>query len=146
ATLERRRQQELRAQAANLAESPTLKAAVDTYAAERGNDDASRRQLLATIRRELDKLSSRVDADAILLVDERGASLAASGKLADRWLPGRPMIAPAQRDRAEVGDTVLQSGGEALRVITIPLVLDDGVSIGSLELVTALDRRYAEQL
>ena len=56
AALETRRQGELRAQAANLAESPTLKAALDTYIAEAKTiDQAGRHQLLSTIAIELEQ-------------------------------------------------------------------------------------------
>src|SRR5262245_39830911 len=67
AVLERRRQHELRMQAATLAESPTLKAAVDIYAAEGASDDGYKQeQLIAAIKRELDKVAARVEADAII--------------------------------------------------------------------------------
>ncbi|MGC4082718.1 MAG: hypothetical protein QM736_11545 [Vicinamibacterales bacterium] len=86
AALEDRRLHELRVQAETLAESPTLKAALDTYAAEQipaGNPEAQ--QLLATLQRELDKLAARVDSDAIALATSEGQTLAVSGRLADAW-------------------------------------------------------------
>ena len=80
AALETRRQREMRAYAATLAESPTLKAALDTYGAEaRTSDEASRGQLLETIRRELDKVAQNVESDAIVLADARQIILAAAG-------------------------------------------------------------------
>jgi len=147
AALERRRQHELRMQAATLAESPTLKAAVDIYAAEGASDDANKQgQLIATIKRELDKVAARVEADAIVLVDAHGMTLAAAGPAANRWPRGRPMAPAARRDTVEDFDSVAQSGGEAFRVVTVPLLLNEGVAIGSLHLATALDRRFAEHL
>ncbi len=147
ATLERRRQHELRMQAANLAESPTLKAALDTYAAEaHSRNEQALGQLLATIRRELDKLIARIEADAIILVDARGTSLVAVGTFAERWPQGRAVTPEAHRDTGEEFDGVLEAGGDAFRVVTAPLLLQDGVTIGSLYLATALDLRYAEQL
>ena len=66
-----------------LAESPTLKAALDTYATEgAGGDEYAHVQLLATIKRELDKLAARVEADAIIWSMGVGTSLAAVGRLA----------------------------------------------------------------
>ena len=60
AAVESRRQRELQAQAATLAENPTLKATVDTYAAEvRTSDDARRGLLLNTVANELDKVAGR---------------------------------------------------------------------------------------
>jgi hypothetical protein len=81
AALETRRQREMRAQAAMLAENPTLKAALDTYAAEaRTSDETSRAQLLETIGRELDKVAAEErESDAIVLADARQMTLAAAG-------------------------------------------------------------------
>jgi putative nucleotidyltransferase with HDIG domain len=148
AALERRRQLELHMQAETLAESPTLKAALDTYAAEGADGDGyAHGQLLATIKRELDKLAARVEADAIILVDGRGASLAAVGPLAGRWPDGRPVQAGEMRSRPDLEfDGVIQAGGDVFRAVRVPLVLNEGVTIGSLYVATALDRRFAEQL
>jgi len=148
AALERRRQHELRMQAVTLAESPTLKAALDTYAAEGpGGDEYAHGQLLATIKRELNKLAARVEADAIILVDGRGTSLAAVGPLAGRWPDGRSLqpVAPQGRLEDEF-DGVIQASGDMFRAVRVPLVLNEGVTIGSLYVATALDRRFAEQL
>jgi putative nucleotidyltransferase with HDIG domain len=147
AALERRRQHELRMQAATLAESPTLKAAVDIYAAESASDDESKQgQFIATIKRELDKVAARVEADAIILVDARGMTLAAAGPAATHWPRGRPVPVSARRENEEDADSVVLAVGEAFRVVTVPLVLNEGVTIGSLHLATALDRHFAEQL
>ncbi len=68
--VERRRQRELQTQAATLAENPTLKAAIDTYAAEtRGGNDTRRSEWLATIANELDKVAARIDSDVVVLAD-----------------------------------------------------------------------------
>src|SRR5262249_20765628 len=77
--------------------------------------------------------------------DGRGVAVAVAGRLADRWPPGT-VLAPPGREVKEESDSVLQAGGDTFRVVTIPLLLDEGVSIGSLNLATSLDRRYAEQL
>jgi putative nucleotidyltransferase with HDIG domain len=148
AALERRRLQDLRMQAVTLAESPTLKAALDTYSAEGpGGDESAHGQLLATIKRELDKLAARVEADAIILVDGRGASLAAVGPLAGRWPDGRPVQRAVVHGRSdEESDGVIQAGGDVFRAVMVPLVLNEGVTIGSLYVATALDRRFTEQL
>jgi putative nucleotidyltransferase with HDIG domain len=143
AALETRRQRELLAQAATLAESPTLKAAVDTYIAEaRTIDDEGREQLLTTIAIEIDKVAARIDADAIVLVDGRGSTLAAAGPAAELWPRGR-RIATATSDARY--DGVAQAGGRAFRVVTVPLVVNDS-PVGSLHLATRLDQAYAESL
>src|SRR5215218_6389362 len=68
AALEERRGEELRVQAATLAENPTLKAALDTYQTElRQSGAEARKELVATIARELDKLAAMVDPDVLAL-------------------------------------------------------------------------------
>ena len=145
--VETRRQRELRAQAANLAENPTLKASLDTYAAEAATGDATARaQLLTTISRELDKVASRFDSDAIVLLDAKRQTIAAAGPFADRWPVGRSVsLAAAGRDPEQV-DGVMELGQTTFRVATVPLLLDDGGVVGTLGLATSLDRRYAEDL
>ena len=146
AAVETRRQGELRAQAANLAESPTLKAALDTYIAEAKTiDDEGRRQLLSTIAIELDKVAARVDdVDALVLVDATATVLAAVGPSAGQWPAGRPvhLAAGASTDRY---DGVAQMSGRAFRVVTVPLSVNDA-PIGALHLTTSLDQAYAESL
>jgi putative nucleotidyltransferase with HDIG domain len=145
AALETRRQRELRTQAATLAENPTLKAAVDTYSAEADtSDDASRAQLVATIERELDKVAAPLDSDAIVLADSRQRTLAAAGRLADRWPRGR-LVSLAAPGGGETFDGVARAAGAVFRVVSVPLLLND-VPIGTLYLMTSLDQRYAEEL
>ncbi|MBI4484699.1 MAG: hypothetical protein HY655_01700 [Acidobacteria bacterium] len=145
AALETRRQRELRAQAATLAENPTLKAALDTYQSEmRTSNESERAQLLETIDRELQKLADRVESDAIVLVDARQNTLVAAGRLASRWPRGRQVSLVAGKDHDSV-DGVARVGGAAFRIVTVPLVIDD-VSIGTLCLATVLDQAYAEEL
>ena len=88
--LETRRQREMQAQAATLAENPTLKAALDTYQAETPSPPMSwRTQLIETIDRELGKVATRAESDALVLVDAHQVTIAAAGRLADRWPRGR---------------------------------------------------------
>jgi putative nucleotidyltransferase with HDIG domain len=151
AALETRRERELRSQAASLAENPTLKAALDTYVAEAGTtDESSRMQLLATVSRELDKLAARVEADAIVVVDARQNILQAAGRLADRWSRGRRVTlvdraTGAAQTNASETDGIVQLSDTTFRVMTVPLVLENG-AIGSLYLATSLDQGYADAL
>ena len=80
--VEARRQQELRASVATLAENPTLKAALDTWLTERepANEQTSA-ELLATVQREADKIAGRVAADVLAVAD----ATAASWPPADGW-------------------------------------------------------------
>jgi putative nucleotidyltransferase with HDIG domain len=145
AAIEARRQRELSEQVAALAESPRLKAAVDTYAAESGTnaDPAVREQWLTTIGRQLEEVAARIDSDAIVLTDIRHRTLAAAGRLAPLWPRDREVvIAGAEGDRV---DGVARMDGTVFRVVSVPFDLD-GVRIGSLYLATALDRHYADDL
>ena len=146
AALETRRQREMRAQAASLAENPTLKAALDVYQTEaRGSDETRRAELLQTIDREVDKLAASVEADAIVLVDARHATLSAKGRMGDRWARGRTvsLIGSAGTDDF---DGVARIGGSVFRVVAVPLLAGDGASIGTLYLVTVLDQGYVDEL
>jgi putative nucleotidyltransferase with HDIG domain len=143
--IESREQRELLAQASNLAESPTLKAAIDTYAAEsRTNSAARSRSLLNTIDVELAKVAARVEADAVVIVDAHQTALASAGPLADRWPVGQPLTLVG--DSRSTFDGVVRTATGTFRVIAVPLLLDDGTAIAALYIATSLDRRYAEQL
>jgi putative nucleotidyltransferase with HDIG domain len=146
ATIEARRQRELSEQVAALAESPRLKAAVDTYAAESGtnSDPGVREQWLTTIRRQLEEVAARIESDAIVLTDMRHHTLAAAGRLADRWPVDREVVVAGTADRERV-DGITHANGTVFRVVSVPFDLD-GVRIGSLYLATGLDDRYAADL
>ncbi len=143
--VENRRQRELQMQAATLAENPTLKATIDTYAAEAQTASESRRaQWLATIGNELDKVAARVDADALVLGDTRQMTRAAAGRLGDRWPRGRP-IALGGAKNGDALDGVVRAGNMLFRVVSVPIRLDD-VPIATLYVATHLDQEYAEEL
>ena len=142
--LENRRQVDLQRQAATLAESSTLKAALDTYIAEARSSDASgRQQLLTTITRELEKVAARVESDAIVAVDVRQATLAAAGPFAGSWPIGSTAsLAPAT---VATEDAVARVGDNTFRILPVPLLIDDE-RIGSLYLATRLDTHLAQEL
>jgi hypothetical protein len=146
AAIETRRQRELSEQVAALAESPRLKAAVDTYAAESktNSDDVVREQWLTTIRRQLEEVAGRIESDAIVLTDLRHRTLAAAGRLADRWPRDRQVSITPGGDRDRV-DGIVRMGGTMFRVVSVPFELDE-VPIGTLYLATGLDQRYAQDL
>jgi putative nucleotidyltransferase with HDIG domain len=146
ATLEARRQRELRAQAVTLSESPTLKAALDTYVAElKTSDQPTRAQLLTTIANELEKLAERFEADAIVLVDTHQSTLAAAGRDAHQWLSGRTVNVISSSDQGTY-DGVVHVGSSTFRVVSVPLLLNDDITIGTLYLATSLDQQYAKAL
>jgi len=92
--LEERSRSEMQAQAGLLAESPTAKAAMDTYQAEsRLSGTADRRQLLDTVGRELDQLAQRIQPDIVAIVDPAGTVVAAAGRRRGDW-PASPTPRP----------------------------------------------------
>src|SRR5262245_3096335 len=147
AAIQLRDQRSMRLQATNVAESPTLKAAVDTYAAEsRSGNDFVQRQLLNTITAELAKVADRVEADALVIVDGSHHTLAASGPMASSW-PGGHLVPLVTDPQAVVAtDSVAHIGDVTFRVVSVPLTVSDGSTLGSLYLTTNLDRRFAQQL
>ena len=143
--METRRQRELQAQAAAVADSPTLLAAIDTIQIEsRGSRAEANREAVETIDRELRKVASRVEADALVLVDTRGGTIAATGRFADRWPRGRMVAIDGHGDRGSF-DGIARVGGTLFRVVAVPLQLPDAL-VGTLYVVTALDRGFAEDL
>jgi putative nucleotidyltransferase with HDIG domain len=143
ATLEERRSTDLRAQAATLAESPTLKAALDTYQAERRTaSETVRSQLVATVTREIEKLASRLDIDVIAARDVDGGIVAVAGRLASDWT-AESQAGGSDGPEAEASFVSLPAG--IFRVTTVPLRLQDA-DLGSLQLAHALDDRYASEL
>ena len=146
AALETRRQHELAGQAATLAENPTLKAALDTYQTEaRTSGDAERSQLLATIDGELRKVAASVESDAVVLMDIHQNTLAAAGRMGERFPRGRPVALPAAKDGATF-DGIAHMSGAAFRVVAVPLQFSDATTFGTLLLATSLDAGYAEEL
>ena len=160
ALLESRRQQEAQRQAQNFADSPTLKAALDTYRPRR-SEARERRHfcLVATVQREVEKLSSRVSAtpwssragsatpprSARYSQEDAGRDsdvwdVLASGGAAAAW----PRGTPASRRRRRCGRQRRRDAHRHVRVVSA--MVDPGVSIGRLLLATSLDDRYARDL
>ena len=139
-----RRQQDQRASVATLAENPTLKAALDTWLTERsGAGEETSQELLATVQREADKIAERVDADVLAVADLSRRVIAAGGRASAAWPRGVVIGNPA--DASSPSDRALSVGSGMYHVVSVPLQLGDS-PIGSLELGTALDARYAREL
>jgi len=146
AELEALRQRQVQAHVAILAENPTLKAAIDTFVAESSTAEKGIRvQLLDTIVRELEKLASHVDADAIVLVDDRQQTLAAIGPKAADWTAGARAAFSVSPSSATASDGIVRTAGQVYRSAWTPLTFDDAV-IGALYVSTRLDDRYAKSL
>jgi putative nucleotidyltransferase with HDIG domain len=138
-TLEARRMSQMQAQAEMLAESPTVKAAMDTYHAESMLTGADHRQLLDTVGRELDQLAQRIRPDIVAVVDPAGTVIAAAGRRRGDW----PRAVARAGDAAANEFLVLPAG--VFRVATAPLVVQQ-TTVGFLQLGDALDADYAAQL
>lgn len=138
--LEERRIQDLRAHVANLADSPTLKAALDTYQAERRSASAEvRGQLVTTIERELERVVARLQPDVVAARDLNGRVLAVAGRLAQEWSAEYPAAA------SDSTTTFFELPSGVYRAVAIPVSLQ-GVELGSVQLAQALGDRYATEL
>jgi putative nucleotidyltransferase with HDIG domain len=135
--LEERQSRELLAQVAVVAESPTLKAAIDTYQAEiRRSDANTRAELIRTIDRELEKVASRLKPDVVAVSDPDGNVLAVAGQYRDSW---PSFAAPPAAQEVE---TVVTLPSGVFRRFSTRLALQD-VEIGFLSVATAMDKGYA---
>jgi putative nucleotidyltransferase with HDIG domain len=138
--LEQRQSRELQTQVDILAESPTLKAAIDTYQSELAASNASSRAgLILTVERELGKLAARIQPDVLAVTDPAGNVLAAVGRYRNDW--PHFMTPPAAKERESI--VSLSSG--LFRRVSAPLALGEA-EIGNLSVATAMGREYAQRV
>jgi putative nucleotidyltransferase with HDIG domain len=138
--LDQRQSRELQTQVAILAESPTLKAAIDTYQSELAVSNArTRAELILTIERELGKLAERIQADVLAVSDPEGNVLATAGRHRSDW--PRFMTPPT----AKVRESMVSLHPGLFRRVSAPLALGDA-EIGSLSVATAMGREYAQRV
>jgi HD-GYP domain-containing protein (c-di-GMP phosphodiesterase class II) len=142
ARVEDQRRQELLATVTTLAENPTLKAAIDTWQAERTFGGAHEEALLATVQREAEKIADRVNADVLALLDPAGRIITSAGSSAAAWARG---LNVQQRNVSDPPEFIAQLPDGAFRVIGVPLRFGDAV-IGSIELGRAINAEYAREL
>ena len=146
AELEAQRQRQLQIQAAILIENPTLKAAIETYAAESSEADTqSQNELITTVDNELRKLATHVDADVILLVDRQQRTLAAVGPLAKQWPRGGRAAFEVHPVSAAANDGIVHVADRVYRSAWVDLRLQDQ-TIGRLYVSTLLSDAYASAL
>jgi putative nucleotidyltransferase with HDIG domain len=142
--VEGRRQDAMRASVATLAENPTLKAALDTWLTEKTHaTEQTSGELLATVQREIDKIAGRVSADVLAVADGSRRVIASGGRLAASWPRGAVIGNSGDADSAT--DRAVVVGTGVYHVVSVPLQLGD-FGVGSLELGTALDAKYAREL
>jgi len=143
AGIERQRRREQLLQVRALAEAPTLKAAVDTYHAERDSGFPVD-QLLSTIESELAKLQGMTDVPALSIAGVDGVILASAGPDAVHWTPG-------SRARVELDeggepiDAVVARGDKVYRATSVAMTLGPDV-VGQFVLASPLDDAYANAL
>ncbi len=142
---EAREQQELLATITTLAENPTLKAALDTYATESefsGLAPDQEQALRDTVLLEVDKLAALTAADVIAVVDTKGQIFASAGRSREGWPQNGHVQLPGAAPTLQ-GVVALATG--AYRISGASLTLGDR-EIGSLVLGTSLDSNYAQRL
>ena len=147
--LEARRQHDQLVSVATLSETPTLKAALETYTSERrfgglAQDHAT--QLRQTVVNELEKLATTTRADVLAIVTTDGAQFAVAGTNRDQWDSTQSLaFDPAANTFQQV---VVQREG-AFRINGARLRLTDGdldETVGTLIVGTSLDANYAQDL
>ena len=138
--VEQREAHELQTQVEILAESPTLKAAVDTYQSElAASNPVSREELIQTIERELGKLAKRIEPDVLAVTDPSGNVLAAAGRFREDW----PRFTPPPTVKRR--ETVMTLPTGVFRRVSAPIALGDA-EIGALSVATAMGPDYAQRI
>ncbi len=140
--LEQRRSRELSVQVANLAENPTLKQAVATYALElRSTGSRYRAGMLKAIERELAALATRTSLDVLAATDASGTVIAVGGRRHADW----PLQVRVAAKPGESGTSYVTMPAGVFQFASAPMTLQN-VTIGTLQLGKALDDRYAQEL
>ena len=151
--LQRRTLQQLLRTSALMTQSPTLRAAMETYRVESAWDKSPADQLLNTIQNETEKIASGLDKDLLILTDDRGRVLAVNSRNGSAPAVGddlssRTAVRAALQPSARVdssGFAVMQFSGSDFQVTCVPMVLGN-YAIGTLILGDRLDSAFAGQL
>jgi len=136
-----------------VANNPTLRAAMETYRLESTLSTEGRKELLATVQNELDKIWNRLPHDLLFVTDERGMVLASDGRLDPPPQIGEdlsliPALNHALNPLTEVGDQnfgVIQLQGQHYFTGTFPIDLQ-GYVIGTLTLGDRIDSSFLPNL
>jgi signal transduction histidine kinase/ActR/RegA family two-component response regulator len=144
--LQRRNLRELLWTSRLMTQSPTLRAAMETYESEIASSPERRADLLATIQTELDRIRALLGKDLAAISDSQGALLAVStaspaspGTDLSAAALGRLLRGPATVEGPET--IVGRLGSQTYQIGCVPIVLQDFV-IGSLALGDRLDDRF----
>jgi len=148
--LETRRQHDQLASVATLSETPTLKAALETYASESrfgGVSEDQAAQLRHTVANELEKLAATARYDVLAVVGDTGRQFAVAGANRDQWDPDQQLTFESDADTFQ--QIVIQRGG-AFRINGARLRLQQTAAVddtvGTLLVGTSLDANYAQEL
>jgi len=136
-----------------LADNPTLRAAMETYRLEPELSVDFRGELLATLQNELDKIWAGLHNDLLIVTDDKGRVLAANGRATrlPEWgedLSGYPMLRHALDPEATIGDQnfgLMDLGEQYFLAVASPIVLQDYL-IGSLALGDLVDGSFLPNL
>ena len=144
AAFEARRDKDQLATTATLAETPTLKAAFDTYHTEARLASGTEQRLEAqqTVTRELEKLAGVTSASVLAILDSDSRVFASAGTARQNW-PANEHVTLSAREATSFQVAIVPAG--AFRVSGAPLRLDNR-DVGTLVLGTSLDNAYAEIL
>src|SRR2546426_8338272 len=91
-----------------MSDSPTLRAAMETYRSELSQRAGPRADLLATIQTEAEKIAGGLGRDLLIVTDRDGRVLAIGGRPGDRprvgeGLSTRAIVRPALQQDAPIG-------------------------------------------
>jgi hypothetical protein len=136
-----------------VANNPTLRAAMETYRLESTSSIQIRKELLATVQNELDKIWIGLPHDLLFVTDDRGRVLAANGRLNSRPelnedLSAKPALKHALNPLAPTGDQnfgVIDLQGQHYFIGSSPIDLQ-GYVIGTLTLGDRIDSSFLPNL
>jgi len=136
-----------------MTQSPTLRAAMETYESESPSPSGQRSDLLATVQTELDRIRQLLDKDLAVITDSRGALLAASPAILAPKTPADSLaLTPFVRRALETDPFsghssfgVLRREGELYQIGCVPIVLHD-FAIGTLTLGTRIDAAFLGEM
>jgi len=152
-TLQEREIESLLRTSALMSDSPTLRAAMETYQDEVLRSDEARPDLLETIRVEAQRVAAGIGHDLFVVSDRAGKVLAwiggpRSGIVVGEALAESPIVHRALAQDAPVSAhsfAVVRLSGEYFRVGSVPIVLQ-GFVIGALTVGDRIDDAFARRL
>ena len=152
-TLQQRSLYELLRTSTLMTDSPTLRAAMETFASERTDPSSGvRHDLLTTIQTEARKVAAGLGRDLLVLTDANGEVLAESGSgpipKVGAALTKYPIVRNVLVQNQPIGPdnfAVLDFGGTKARVGCVPIVLQ-GFIIGTLIVGDWINEDFARDL